>query len=198
MAKMGYFLACEEYQTQRAHRAGADGGARPGSRRCGSRTTTTPGSTPRGRARSSGACSAPSPPGTERLRVGTGVTCPILRLHPTIIAQAAATTAAMMPGRFFLGLGTGERLNEHILGDTWPEPAVRLEMLQEAVDVIRTLWAGETASHYGEYYTVENARFYTLPRRRRRSARRPRAGGRARRGRAGGRAASTRTRRPSR
>jgi coenzyme F420-dependent glucose-6-phosphate dehydrogenase len=101
--------------------------------------------------------------GTERLRVGTGVTCPILRLHPAIIAQAAATTAAMMPGRFFLGLGTGERLNEHILGDAWPEPAVRLEMLQEAVEVIRNLWEGETASHYGEYYTVENARLYTLP-----------------------------------
>ena len=101
--------------------------------------------------------------GTERLRVGTGVTCPILRLHPAIVAQAAASTAALMPGRFFLGLGTGERLNEHILGDTWPEPAVRLEMLQEAVEVIRTLWEGETASHYGEYYTVENARLYTLP-----------------------------------
>jgi coenzyme F420-dependent glucose-6-phosphate dehydrogenase len=91
--------------------------------------------------------------GTERLRVGTGVTCPILRIHPAIIAQAAATTAAMMPGRFFLGLGSGERLNEHILGDAWPEPVVRLE----------TLWEGETASHYGEYYTVENARLYTLP-----------------------------------
>jgi coenzyme F420-dependent glucose-6-phosphate dehydrogenase len=101
--------------------------------------------------------------GTERLRVGTGVTCPILRIHPAIIAQAAATTAAMMPGRFFLGLGSGERLNEHVLGDAWPEPAVRLEMLQEAVEVIRTLWEGETASHYGEYYTVENARIYTLP-----------------------------------
>jgi G6PDH family F420-dependent oxidoreductase len=101
--------------------------------------------------------------GTERLQVGTGVTCPILRIHPAIIAQAAATTAAMMPGRFFLGLGTGERLNEHILGDAWPEPAVRLEMLREAVEVIRTLWEGETASHYGEYYTVENARLYTLP-----------------------------------
>jgi G6PDH family F420-dependent oxidoreductase len=100
---------------------------------------------------------------TERLQVGTGVTCPLLRIHPAIIAQAAATTAAMMPGRFFLGIGTGERLNEHILGDTWPEPSVRLEMLQEAVQVMRTLWEGGTRSHYGEYYTVENARLYTLP-----------------------------------
>jgi coenzyme F420-dependent glucose-6-phosphate dehydrogenase len=101
--------------------------------------------------------------GTERLRVGTGVTCPILRLHPAIVAQAAATTAAMMPGRFFLGLGTGERLNEHILGDPWPEPTVRQEMLREAVEVIRTLWEGEYTSHYGEHFTVENARIYTRP-----------------------------------
>jgi coenzyme F420-dependent glucose-6-phosphate dehydrogenase len=86
-----------------------------------------------------------------------------MRLHPAIVAQAAATAAAMMPGRFFLGVGTGERLNEHILGDHWPEPAVRLELLEEAVEVIRLLWEGGTRSHYGPYYTVENARLYTLP-----------------------------------
>jgi G6PDH family F420-dependent oxidoreductase len=100
---------------------------------------------------------------TQRLRLGTGVTCPIIRIHPAIIAQAAATAAAMMPGRFFLGVGTGERLNEHILGDAWPAHAVRLEMLEEAVEVIRLLWKGGTQSHYGYYYTVENARIYTLP-----------------------------------
>jgi G6PDH family F420-dependent oxidoreductase len=100
---------------------------------------------------------------TERLRLGTGVTCPTIRTHPAIIAHAAATVAAMMPGRFFLGVGTGENLNEHILGDRWPPIDVRQEMLDEAVDVIRLLWQGGEKSFYGSYYTVENARLYTLP-----------------------------------
>jgi coenzyme F420-dependent glucose-6-phosphate dehydrogenase len=100
---------------------------------------------------------------TERLRLGTGVTCPIMRIHPAIIAQAAATSAAMMPGRFFLGIGSGENLNEHILGDHWPPAPIRLEMLEEAVEIIRLLWEGEEASYYGTFYTVEDARIYTLP-----------------------------------
>ena len=100
---------------------------------------------------------------TERLRLGTGVTCPTIRLHPAIVAQAAATAECMMPGRFFLGVGSGENLNEHILGDRWPPTDVRLEMLEEAVEVIRLLWQGGTQSHHGRYYTVENARIYTLP-----------------------------------
>lgn len=100
---------------------------------------------------------------TERLRLGTGVTCPMIRIHPAIIAQAAATSAAMMPGRFFLGLGTGENLNEHILGDRWPASDIRREMLEEAVEVIRLLWEGGSQSYRGQYYEVENARIYTLP-----------------------------------
>lgn len=100
---------------------------------------------------------------TDSLRVGTGVTCPTIRTHPAIIAQAAATTAAMMPGRFFLGVGSGENLNEHILGDRWPPTDVRQDMLEEAVEVIRLLWQGGKQSHYGRHYTVENARIYTLP-----------------------------------
>lgn len=100
---------------------------------------------------------------TERIEVMTGVTCPTIRIHPAIIAQAAATVAAMMPGRFLLGVGTGENLNEHILGDRWPAYDVRAEMLEEAIDVIRLLWDGGTQSFYGLYYTVENARVYTLP-----------------------------------
>ena len=100
---------------------------------------------------------------TERLQLGTGVTCPIMRIHPAIIAQAAATAAAMMPGRFFLGVGSGENLNEHILGEHWPSAPIRLAMLEEAVQVIRQLWQGEEISHFGDYYTVENARLYTLP-----------------------------------
>jgi coenzyme F420-dependent glucose-6-phosphate dehydrogenase len=100
---------------------------------------------------------------TTRLRVGTGVTCPTIRIHPAIIAHAAATVAAMMPGRFFLGVGSGENLNEHVLGDKWPPTPVRREMLEEAVAVIRLLWKGDLQSHRGRYYQVENARLYTLP-----------------------------------
>lgn len=100
---------------------------------------------------------------TSRLRLGTGVTCPTTRIHPAIVAQAAATAAAMMPGRFFLGVGSGENLNEHILGGRWPAADERQEMLQEAVGVIRLLWQGGSQSHRGRYYTVENARLYTRP-----------------------------------
>jgi coenzyme F420-dependent glucose-6-phosphate dehydrogenase len=100
---------------------------------------------------------------TERIRIGTGVTCPIIRLHPAIVAQAAATAAALMPGRFFLGVGTGENLNEHILGDRWPTPDVRLEMLEEAIEVMRSLWTGEQTTWRGKHFTVEEARVYSLP-----------------------------------
>jgi G6PDH family F420-dependent oxidoreductase len=100
---------------------------------------------------------------TERLRIGTGVTCPTVRIHPAIVAQASATCAAMLPGRFMLGVGTGEALNEHILGDPWPSAAVRRDMLEEAVAVIRELWGGGLVEHRGRHYTVENARLYTLP-----------------------------------
>lgn len=100
---------------------------------------------------------------TEQLQLGTGVTCPTIRIHPAVIAQAAATSAAMMPGRFFLGVGSGENLNEHITGQRWPEADVRQDMLEEAVAVMRLLWQGGTQSHHGAYFTVENARLYTLP-----------------------------------
>ncbi len=100
---------------------------------------------------------------TERLRLGTGVTCPIIRIHPAITAQAAATVAAMMPGRFFLGVGTGENLNEHILGDRWPSATIRRQMLEEAIEVMRKLWQGGFTNHEGDFYSVENARLYTLP-----------------------------------
>jgi coenzyme F420-dependent glucose-6-phosphate dehydrogenase len=100
---------------------------------------------------------------TERLQLGTGVTCPIIRIHPAIIAQAAATAGAMMPGRFFLGVGTGENLNEHILGDKWPSPDERVDMLDEAIDVIRTLWEGGYQTFRGDFFEVEQARVYTLP-----------------------------------
>ena len=100
---------------------------------------------------------------TKRVSVGTAVTCPIMRIHPAVIAQAAATVTAMMPGRFFLGIGTGEYLNEHVLGHPWPDTNIRQEMLVEAVFILRELWKGEEFSHYGAYYTVSDARIYTLP-----------------------------------
>jgi len=100
---------------------------------------------------------------TKRLRLGTGVTCPTVRIHPAIVAQAAATAAAMMEGRFFFGVGTGENLNEHVVGQGWPETEVRQERLREAIEIIRRLWRGGYQSHHGRHYTVENARLYTLP-----------------------------------
>ena len=100
---------------------------------------------------------------TSRLRVGTGVTCPTVRYHPAIVAQMAATVSTLMPGRFFLGLGSGENLNEHIFGGPWRSAAVRLDMLREAVEVIRLLWDGGKQSFDGLYYTVDRARLYSLP-----------------------------------
>jgi coenzyme F420-dependent glucose-6-phosphate dehydrogenase len=100
---------------------------------------------------------------TQRLTVGTAVTCPTMRIHPAIIAQAAATTATLMPGRFFLGVGTGENLNEHVVGQGWPETEVRQARLEEAIEVIRLLWKGGNQSYHGRHFTVENARLYSLP-----------------------------------
>ncbi|MDF2829709.1 MAG: luciferase, partial [Mycobacterium sp.] len=97
------------------------------------------------------------------LPVTTGVTCPTMRIHPAIIAQAAATAAVQLDGRFVLGVGSGEALNEHILGDPWPSVGVRLEMLEEAIDVIRILHEGKEISHHGLHYEVQEARIYTLP-----------------------------------
>jgi G6PDH family F420-dependent oxidoreductase len=100
-----------------------------------------------------------------RLPITTAVTCPTVRIHPAVVAQAAATSAVLCEGRFVLGVGSGEALNEHIFGDPWPTADVRLEMLEEAVEVIRTLWSGEFVNHRGRHYTVEQARIYTLPER---------------------------------
>jgi G6PDH family F420-dependent oxidoreductase len=100
---------------------------------------------------------------TERLKLGTGVTCPMIRIHPAIVAHAAATCAVMMEGRFFLGVGTGENLNEHVTGAKWPAPDERLEMLEEAVEVMRLLWQGGYQTHRGKHYTVEKTRIFDLP-----------------------------------
>ncbi len=100
---------------------------------------------------------------TDELRLGTGVTCPMIRVHPVVVAQAAATSAAMMDGRFFLGVGTGENLNEHVTGARWPAPDERLEMLEEAIRLMRQLWDGGYQTFRGKHYVADHARIYTLP-----------------------------------
>ena len=101
---------------------------------------------------------------TTNLTVTTGVTCPTTRIHPAVLAQATATSSNLLPGgRFRFGVGSGEALNEHILGDRWPPADLRLSMLTEAIELIRELWTGEQVTHRGEHYTVENARIYTVP-----------------------------------
>jgi len=97
------------------------------------------------------------------LRFGTGVTCPTFRYHPAVVAHAAATLGAMFPGRFWLGLGAGEALNEHITGQKWPEIGIRSGMLFEAIEIINELFGGEVVRHNGKYFTLESARLYTLP-----------------------------------
>ena len=97
------------------------------------------------------------------LPITTAVTCPTVRIHPAIIAQAAATSAVLTGGKFALGVGSGEALNEHITGARWPSIDLRLEMLEESIEVIRELWKGEYTTHHGTHYTVENARIYSLP-----------------------------------
>ncbi|HWH06706.1 MAG TPA: TIGR03557 family F420-dependent LLM class oxidoreductase [Gaiellaceae bacterium] len=100
---------------------------------------------------------------TERIRVGTGVTCPTIRTHPAIVAHAAATCAVMFEGRFSLGVGTGENLNEHVTGAAWPAPDERLELLEESIEIMRALWTGEEVTHRGKHYTVDHAKLYTVP-----------------------------------
>jgi G6PDH family F420-dependent oxidoreductase len=160
--RIGYFLACEEFgpnelveQARLAQRAGLD--------RLWISDHYHPWNDEQGQSpfvwSVIGALAAAVP----GMHVTTAVTCPTVRIHPAVIAQAAATSAVLLDGRFALGVGSGEALNEHILGDAWPEADVRLEMLEEAIEVMRGLWAGGQLSHYGVHYAVENARIYTLP-----------------------------------
>jgi G6PDH family F420-dependent oxidoreductase len=100
---------------------------------------------------------------TRDLEITTAVVCPTVRIHPAIVAQASATAQQLLGGRLRLGVGTGEALNEHITGQRWPSPGVRVDMLAEAVDIIRRLWSGQAVNHHGPHYTVENARLWTLP-----------------------------------
>jgi len=100
---------------------------------------------------------------TARIQVGTAVTCPLIRIHPAVVAHAAATAQALLSGRFFLGVGTGENLNEHVLGNRWPRADERLEMLEEAIDIIRALLGGDYETYRGDHYTVEQTKLYDAP-----------------------------------
>jgi len=159
--KIGYFLSCEEYgpadlvaQAVAAERAGFEG--------LWISDHFHPWNDEQGQSpfvwsvigAISQACSLP---------VTTAVTCPTVRIHPAIVAQAAATAAVMTDGRFTLGVGTGEALNEHVLGDVWPSIETRLEMLEEAVALMRELWEGGFVTRTGTHYRVDHARIYTLP-----------------------------------
>jgi G6PDH family F420-dependent oxidoreductase len=100
---------------------------------------------------------------TEQIGLMTMVTCPFLRYHPAIVAQAAATVAMLSNDRFVLGLGAGENLNEHVVGKGWPPPAVRHEMLEESVEITRRLWSGGEHSFHGHHLSLDRARLYSLP-----------------------------------
>ncbi len=100
---------------------------------------------------------------TDDIEVGVGVTCPTVRIHPAILAQATATTAHLLGERFFWGVGSGEALNEQILGDAWPPAEIRLAMLEEAVELIRELWEGESVTWRGDFYLVEDATIFDPP-----------------------------------
>jgi G6PDH family F420-dependent oxidoreductase len=159
--RFGYFLSCEEYspaqlveQAVAAERAGFEG--------LWVSDHYHPWNDEQGQSgfvwgvigALSQACSLP---------VTTAVTCPTVRIHPAVVAQAAATASVQLDGKFILGVGTGEALNEHVLGDVWPSADVRLEMLEEAVDLIRELWQGGVVTRQGKHYRTDTARIYTLP-----------------------------------
>jgi G6PDH family F420-dependent oxidoreductase len=162
--KIGYFLSCEEYgpgellaQARAAEAAGFHG--------LWISDHYHPWNDEQGESPFVWAVIGALAEATSRMPVTTAVTCPTVRIHPAVIAQAAATAATMLPGRFNLGLGSGEALNEQIVGADWPEARVRLEMLDEAIEVIRKLWTGKAVSHEGKHYRVRRARIYTLPER---------------------------------
>ena len=100
---------------------------------------------------------------TERIELATGVTCPFIRYHPAVIAQAAATTQILAEGRFTLGVGAGERLNEHVVGQGWPAVHVRHRMFRESLEIIRLLWQGGYQTYEGRHLTIEDARVFDLP-----------------------------------
>jgi G6PDH family F420-dependent oxidoreductase len=103
--------------------------------------------------------------GMERTKgdMGPGVTCPSFRQHPAVVAQAAATLEAMYPGRFWLGLGSGEALNEHVFATYWPEVAERINRMFEAIDIIKRLFSGNEVKHDGRFFKMETVKLWTMP-----------------------------------
>jgi len=161
MASIGYFLSCEQYGPKELV-AQARAAERAGFERLWISDHFHPWNDEQGQSpfvwSVIGALSE-----AVSIPVTTAVTCPTVRIHPAVIAQAAATAAVQLEGRFVLGVGSGEALNEHILADPWPSVGQRLAMLEEAVELIRLLHRGEQISHHGEFYEVQDARIYTLP-----------------------------------
>jgi G6PDH family F420-dependent oxidoreductase len=100
---------------------------------------------------------------TEKVDLMTYVTCPTVRYHPAVVAQKAATVQLLADGRFTLGVGSGENLNEHVVGQGWPALQERQAMLAEAIEIIRKLYTGDLVDHQGEYYQVDSARIWDLP-----------------------------------
>lgn len=100
---------------------------------------------------------------TSRIELMTYVTCPTMRYHPAVVAQKAATIALLSDGRFTLGLGAGENLNEHVTGAPWPQVDIRHEMLEDALHIIRPLLAGDTVTHRGRHLSTEAAKLWDLP-----------------------------------
>lgn len=100
---------------------------------------------------------------TSRVEIATYVTCPSMRYHPAVVAQKAATMQLLSDGRFILGVGSGENLNEHVVGEGWPAVSVRQDMLEEAVTIIRELHTGELVTWEGEYFRVDSARIWDAP-----------------------------------
>src|SRR3954462_16011931 len=144
--RIGYFLSCEEY-TPRELIAQARPAERHGFHGLWISDHYHPWTDTQGESPFVWSVIGAIAEATERVPVTTGVTCPTVRIHPAVIAQAAATSQLLLDGRFNLGVGSGEALNEHILGDRWPSADIRLEMLEEAVEVIRLLWQGGQSSH---------------------------------------------------
>lgn len=162
MAEIGYFLSAEEHTGPELVRA-AVAAERAGFRHASISDHFHPWLPEQGQSPFVWSVLGAIAQATADLVVTTAVVCPTIRVHPVINAQAAATTAQLFGGRFRFGIGSGELLNEHVVGARWPAVETRLEMLEEAMGIIRRLWSGETVDHHGRHYLVENARLWTLP-----------------------------------
>ncbi len=163
--KIGYFLSCEEFtprelleQAALAQKAGID--------RLWISDHYHPWNDEQGQSAFVWSMIGALAQAVPGMHVTTGVTCPTMRIHPAVIAQAAATSAVLLEGRFSLGVGSGEALNEHIFGDAWPSADVRLEMLEESIEVMRGLWEGGQFSHDGMHYGSRTRGSTRCPRRR--------------------------------